>query len=428
MEKSKQSTELEFVGASPIKDSKKGPKFRMTGIRFFATYPQVNKINTKNPITCSDWLSAIRMKIPGFSHHLIAMEKHRDGSDHIHMILFFPKKKNFVSPKCFDVSIDNVKYHGRYEVIRKLQACINYCTKDGDYITDIVIDEGKNIQMGWSEIAHLASEGNTRRAEDLLRMCYPREYLCTNALNNIRNLSIVGEGPRYKIQDFDIPEPIWKWLAKETAPKTLYVYGKTGIGKTEAMVTFMEKYIGKTLIANTLDDLKMLKNGDFRGLILDDFDDEFIEMRRGTLIGIVDNERSRTIKARYHDIRVSSEVAKVILSNNSSFYVLGWDNAVQRRITEVEVTELRRLNKIEEKVENKVEEEIREETQDTPFSNSISNRTKGSLKRAGYRYMEDIKELSIQDISNIKGIAKKGTQSVVKAYEDFFRKPMKNNH
>ena len=128
------------------------------------------------------------------------------------------------------------------------------------------------------EIAYHASLGNTRRAEELLKLYYPREYLCTNVLNNIRNLSLVEEGPRFSVHDFDIPKPIWNWLTKKVTKKTFYIYGRTESDKTEAMVAFMERYIGRTLVVNTIDDLRSLQNQEFKELLLNDFDDEFLTM------------------------------------------------------------------------------------------------------------------------------------------------------
>ena len=40
--------EIDFMGVLPIKELKeKGPRFRMTGTKFFATYPHVNRPGKK---------------------------------------------------------------------------------------------------------------------------------------------------------------------------------------------------------------------------------------------------------------------------------------------------------------------------------------------------------------------------------------------
>ena len=103
----------EFVGRSTIltneiweryaytKNTGKGkPLFRMTGIKFFDTYSRVSEAREGRSISAQDWLDAIPswgltlLTISGFSHHFIAVEKHKDGSDHIYIVLLFPNKKN----------------------------------------------------------------------------------------------------------------------------------------------------------------------------------------------------------------------------------------------------------------------------------------------------------------------------------------------
>ena len=124
--------------------------------------------------------------------------------------------------------------------------------------------------MGWSEITDqvVCNISKTRRAEELLIFYYPKGYLCTNALNNIRNFVLIEQGPRFKITYFVIPlcQSIWNWLLHQTESKTLYVYGSTGAGNIKAMITFGETFIGKTLIANTIDDLRNLETPEFKGL------------------------------------------------------------------------------------------------------------------------------------------------------------------
>ena len=68
----------------------------------------------------------------GLEEFIIAEEKHKDGSPHLHAFLKLKKKKR-VKVDTFDLD----GYHGHYEVARSWKAVKEYCVKDENYISNI---------------------------------------------------------------------------------------------------------------------------------------------------------------------------------------------------------------------------------------------------------------------------------------------------
>lgn len=75
--------------------------------------------------------------------YIIASEKHKDGTDHLHVYLKMNKKLNIKSQKFFDLldpkDLDNPEevYHGNYQGCRSDMAVMNYVVKGGNYISSL---------------------------------------------------------------------------------------------------------------------------------------------------------------------------------------------------------------------------------------------------------------------------------------------------
>lgn len=61
----------------------------------------------------------------GSIEYLIAEEKHKDGSPHLHVYIKLPWKKHIRRPTFFDIK----GHHGRYETVRSANKVIGYCCK-----------------------------------------------------------------------------------------------------------------------------------------------------------------------------------------------------------------------------------------------------------------------------------------------------------
>jgi len=110
---------------SPTGKAKHERKFRLHAKAIFATWPQCSK--PKNQI-----LTLIK-QLPNYDWCIVCEEKHEDGSDHRHAIIVFKKKLNIKDPKHFDFLTDT---HGHYEGVKNLRSCVEYVTKDSQYVCD----------------------------------------------------------------------------------------------------------------------------------------------------------------------------------------------------------------------------------------------------------------------------------------------------
>lgn len=72
---------------------------------------------------------------------VIAEEKHKDGTPHLHAFIKFSTRK-----RCRKDTFDLAGYHGNYQVAKSWQAVIGYCVKEKDkknYISKFDIDAAK---------------------------------------------------------------------------------------------------------------------------------------------------------------------------------------------------------------------------------------------------------------------------------------------
>lgn len=84
-------------------------------------------------------------QIGAIEKYLIASEKHKDGSDHLHVYLKLEKKKHVRDVNFFD--LDNQKFHGNYQSCRNAEAVVKYCKKDGNYVSnfDLIFKKLKTV-------------------------------------------------------------------------------------------------------------------------------------------------------------------------------------------------------------------------------------------------------------------------------------------
>lgn len=106
--------------------------FRITGKQFFLTYPKCDVPKEVIQIQLEDMGKLIAF--------VISEESHKDGTGHRHAYIKFDRKKNFTSPKCFDIEWEGETFHGNYQTVKNAEATINYVTKDKQYIQKLEED------------------------------------------------------------------------------------------------------------------------------------------------------------------------------------------------------------------------------------------------------------------------------------------------
>jgi hypothetical protein len=115
----------------------------------------------------------------------------------------------------------------------------------------------------------------------------------------------------------------------------LFLTGKSGVGKTSSVVELLENY--NPLIIRDVNGLKELKE-DNKALIFDDI--EWSSIPRETKIHLIDKEYVSDIRILYGVAKLSDNLIKVVISNNSQDLVSLWsknDDAIARRLVHVNV-------------------------------------------------------------------------------------------
>lgn len=95
--------------------------------QWFLTYPQ----NDASVIELLDHLKSIDTII----EYVVANEKHEDGNKHLHA---YVKYLNGVLPS--KLNLFDFNKHGNYQPCRSCKNVVQYCIKDGDFVTNINLD------------------------------------------------------------------------------------------------------------------------------------------------------------------------------------------------------------------------------------------------------------------------------------------------
>lgn len=106
------------------------PNFRCNAKRFFLTYPTCGFLLTLFP-SPEDFSKLEIFK--DFKYVMVAYEKHKDGSDHIHVILEFSRKMNVKNPRKWDLTTKLASHHCNIGAVRNLRLAIKYLKKGNNF-------------------------------------------------------------------------------------------------------------------------------------------------------------------------------------------------------------------------------------------------------------------------------------------------------
>lgn len=108
---------------------------------WFLTYPQC----PASPRSCLEDLQDKLMEKKGLKivEYVICQEKHQNGDLHLHAFIKLDKRIRF-NKNLFDFIFDKKDYHGHYEKAKSWRAVKDYIVKDGNYISNINIENAKN--------------------------------------------------------------------------------------------------------------------------------------------------------------------------------------------------------------------------------------------------------------------------------------------
>ena len=214
--------------------------------RFFLTFPQCGEQDLRatlehlNEYYPCEWI-------------IVAREKHQDGETHLHIALELIDKHHFRSPDCFDFVTGQ---HGNYQTMKNMKKCIEYVTKDGDFIAE-GIDVAEALSKGVAKTttyARMVQSGGTLDAIDTIDPGF--------VLNNKRKLedyisyhmikrNAAGKQVWYPIfvNDYQgATREIANWLNdnlfntnRKLKEPQLYIHGPANMGKT-TLVETLAKY------------------------------------------------------------------------------------------------------------------------------------------------------------------------------------------
>nr|WQA30169.1 MAG: rep protein [Cressdnaviricota sp.] len=74
--------------------------------------------------------------------YIVAEEKHKDGTPHLHAYIVLNKKARFKANR-FDISDLGKTYHGNYQKVKIREKCIDYVVKKGNYISSFNVESVK---------------------------------------------------------------------------------------------------------------------------------------------------------------------------------------------------------------------------------------------------------------------------------------------
>lgn len=127
-------------------------RFEFHARRYFLTYPQCELEKER----ARELLGGI---FGGPFRYIIGRETHQDGAHHLHAYLEFDNPKRVRRCDYFDID----GHHPNIQTVRHPIQCQEYCTKEGDYITNMEVGR---VRRTYGEI--LASSSST--AEFLVEM------------------------------------------------------------------------------------------------------------------------------------------------------------------------------------------------------------------------------------------------------------------
>lgn len=120
----------------------KAKQFRVNAHKIFVTYARCGL--TKD-VMLAFFKSKGRLK-----HYVICVEKHKDGTPHIHAALWYMDKPDIRSPRYFDVET----YHPNFGSVRSWPNCCMYCKKGGDFIESVSFDDSTSDNFSRRQADH----------------------------------------------------------------------------------------------------------------------------------------------------------------------------------------------------------------------------------------------------------------------------------
>jgi len=253
------SPSVELPGSPPVPEQEsptdkvppevgvKEKKFRMQCKNFFLTFPQC-------PTTKEVAQERIKAKWPE-CRSLVCQEEHKDGNNHLHILLQFDEKLSVSKSDYFDFIGGQ---HGKYEPARNIRKSVEYITKKGDYVSNRIDVENILAKKAskHDDVAKALIEGkscfdimDTSPGFYMMHKRKLEDFESTVLLRNAKKEKKTWvEFSEEKLSGMSSTEKqIALWLNKnlfkqrEFKQKQLYIYGPKNKGKS-SLITALENF------------------------------------------------------------------------------------------------------------------------------------------------------------------------------------------
>lgn len=180
--------------------------FRYNARSVFLTYPNCN-------LPMQTMLEELT-KIKAIKHYIIATELHESGEPHLHCVLRYSTPISTRNNRYFDIN----NFHPNIQKPQDLENCVNYCKKDGNFITNW--PETKE----WGDI--LKESNTAEEFFNLVKINQPKDYVINHerleyfaAKHFERPISPFK--PPFELKEWKLPDDIKNWLSGEFPKKGL---------------------------------------------------------------------------------------------------------------------------------------------------------------------------------------------------------------
>jgi len=272
------------------------------GKRFFLTYPQTNKLP-------QELVAFLQLQGP-VKNYLVALEKHADGSPHLHACVEFTSvQRKPVSWLDFD------GHHPNKQDPRNWAACRQYCKKDGDYL------EGPEEAAAVPDVKEACL--NFEIEEDWMAYCVEKRIPFAYATFFWNRL----HADACTITSNDHPGSMCAALTEfkfnPDVHRTLIIKGPSGCGKT----TWAKRSLPlPILFVSHIDKLTEFRTGYHKSIVFDDVD--LNHWPRTSQIHVVDFDNPRQLHCRYRCANIPAGIFKVFTCNE---WPLGdWEEIARR--------------------------------------------------------------------------------------------------
>lgn len=284
----------------------------MDATTFFLTYPRLSATH--------DEVLAALTSIKPVVWARVAVEEHTDGGLHVHVCVKFGERCRTKNNATF---FDILGHHGNYQACRRVQAVLEYISKDGNFRDHGPVPQ-KTTRINVDACIQAAKNGNR---DEFDRCCLEARmsfqwahHLWTRHGSTTNTIHETGRGTEcMQLQSLPLPSG------------SVVIVGPSGCGKS----TYAKRVAPKPALWCThLDDLKSL-NSEHKCIIFDDMD--FSHLPRQTQIYLADQHDVRTIHCRNTNARIPAHMPKIFTANAFPFTR---DDAIERRLTVINIISL----------------------------------------------------------------------------------------